>query len=130
MLPAGELSAAALRPRGSIVTKRSVAAVIILSIITFGIYALVWMVKTKGEMVKAGADIPTAWLLIVPIASIYWMWKWAGGVEHVTGGKFSQVIAFILLFVLGLIGMAIVQAELNKAIDRGVPGQLPQARVA
>jgi len=129
MLPGGAFTAA-LRPRGPIVTKRSVAAVIILSIITFGIYALVWMVKTKGEMVKAGADIPTAWLLIVPIASIYWMWKWAGGVEHVTGGKFSQVIAFILLFVLGLIGMAIVQAELNKAIDRGVPGQLPQARVA
>jgi len=129
MLRGGAFTAA-LRPRGTIVTKRSVAAVIILSIITFGIYALVWMVKTKGEMVKAGADIPTAWLIIVPIASIYWMWKWAGGVEHVTGGKFSQVIAFILLFVLGLIGMAIIQAELNKAIDRGVPGQLPQARVA
>ena len=111
-------------------TKRSVAAVIILSIITFGIYALVWFVKTKGEMVRAGADIPTAWLLIVPIASIYWMWKWAGGVEHVTAGKHSQVIAFILVFVLGLIGMAIIQAELNKAVDRGVPGQLPQARVA
>ena len=111
-------------------TKRSVAAVIILSIITFGIYALVWLVKTKGEMVKAGADIPTSWLLIVPIASIYYTWKWAGGVEHVTGGKFSQVIAFILLFVLGVIGMAIIQAELNKAVDRGVPGQLPQARVA
>ena len=111
-------------------TKRSVAMVIILSIVTLGIYALVWTVKTKGEMVRAGADIPTSWLLIVPIASIYYMWKWAGGVEHVTGGKFSQVISFILFFVLGLIGMAIIQSELNKAIDRGVPGQLPAARVA
>jgi len=112
------------------VTKRSVAAVIILTCITFGIYALVWWVKTKNEMVKAGADIPTAWLIIVPIASIYWMWKWAGGVEHVTGGKYSQVIAFILVAVLGIIGMAIIQSELNKAVDRGIPGQLPQARVA
>ena len=111
-------------------TKRSVAAVIILSIITFGIYGIVWFVKTKGEMVRAGADIPTAWLMIVPIASIYFMWKWAGGVEHVTGGKYSQVIAFILVFLLGVIGMAIIQAELNKAVDRGIPGQLPQARVA
>ena len=109
-------------------TKRSVAAVIILTIITFGIYALVWMVKTKGEMVKLGADIPTAWLLIVPIASIYWTWKFAGGVEHVTRGKQSQVMSFVLMFVLGVIGMAIIQAELNKV--EGGAGALPQARVA
>lgn len=111
-------------------TKRSVASVIILTLVTFGIYGLVWMVKTKNEMVKAGADIPTAWLLIVPIASIYWMWKFAGGVEHVTQGKQSQAISFIMMFVLGLIGMAIIQSALNQAIDRGVPGQLPAARVA
>ena len=107
--------------------KRSVAAVVILSIITFGIYALVWFVKTKNEMVQQGADIPTAWLLIVPIASIYWMWKWAGGVEHVSRGKSSQAIVFILTFLLGIIGMAIVQDMLNKAVDQN---QLPAARVA
>jgi|HubBroStandDraft_5_1064220.scaffolds.fasta_scaffold709349_1 hypothetical protein len=105
-------------------TKRSVAAVIILSIITFGIYSIVWFVKTKDEMVRQGADVPTAWLMIVPIASIYWMWKWAGGVERVTGSKFSQAVAFILVFLLGLIGMAIIQDAFNKSIE-----QLPQARV-
>ena len=92
-----------------------------------GIYAIVWFVKTKNEMVQQGADIPTAWLLIVPIASIYWMWKWAGGVEHVTRSKFSQAIAFILVFLLGIIGMAIVQDALNKASGQA---QMPQARVA
>jgi hypothetical protein len=110
--------------------KRSVVMVIVLSFITLGIYPLVWFVKTKGEMVNAGADIPTAWLIIVPIASIYWMWKWAGGVEHVSRGKMSQAIAFILVFLLSLIGMAIIQAELNKAVDQGMPGHMPQARVA
>lgn len=108
--------------------KRSVVAVILLTMITFGIYGLVWMVKTKNEMVQRGADIPTAWLLIVPIASIYWMWKYAGGVEHVTRGKQSQVISFILMFLLGVIGMAIIQSEFNKV--EGSAGQLPQARVA
>lgn len=110
--------------------KRSVIAVIILTCITFGIYGLVWFVKTKGEMVKHGADIPTAWLIIVPIAGIYWQWKWAGGVEHVTRGKASQAITFVLIFILGIIGMAIVQSWLNKAVDEGMPGQVPQARVA
>lgn len=112
-------------------TKRSVAAVIILSIVTLGIYYYVWQVKTKGEMVRAGADIPTAWMWLIPfVGLVYWQWKWAGGVEHVTGGKFSQVIAFVLIFFLGVIGLAIIQTELNNAVDRGVPSQLPQARVA
>jgi hypothetical protein len=105
--------------------KRSVAMVVILSIITFGIYALVWMVKTKNEMNTQGANIPTAWLIIVPVVSIWWMWKYAGGVEHVTRGKSSQVIAFILMFVLGVIGMAIIQDAFNKVADQG---QLPNAR--
>src|SRR5262245_31345335 len=110
--------------------KRSVAAVIILTIVTFGIYSLVWFVKTKGEMVKHGADIPSAILIIIPIANIYWQWKWSGGVEHVTRGKASQAVTFLLIFLLGLIGMAVVQSWLNRAIDEGVPGQMPQARVA
>lgn len=110
--------------------KRSVAAVVILTLITFHIYSIVWAVKTKNEMVRQGADIPTAWLLIVPVANIYWLWKWAGGVEHVTRGKASQAIAFIMIFLLDVIGMAIVQSWFNQAIDEGAPAQLPQARVA
>ena len=109
--------------------KRSVVAVILLTCVTFGIYSIVWFVKTKGEMVKQGADIPTAWLLIVPIANIWWFWKWSTGVEHVTRGKMQTAIAFILTWLLGIIGMAIVQSSFNKAVDEGM-GQLPQARVA
>jgi Domain of unknown function (DUF4234) len=118
------------RPGGLAMTKRSVAFVIILTLVTFGIYGLVWFVKTKGEMVEAGADIPTAWLLIVPIANIYWVWKWCGGVEHVTEGRSSQALSFVLVYLLSVVGMAIVQAELNKAIDRRAPHALPVARVA
>jgi hypothetical protein len=95
-------------------TKRSVIAVLILSIITFGIYGLVWFVKTKREMVRAGADIPTSWLIILPFINIYWMWKWAGGVDHMTKGKTSQAVSFILVFVLGIIGMAILQSTFNS----------------
>lgn len=109
--------------------KRSVAAVIILTFLTLGIYALVWTVKTKNEMVRLGANIPTAWCLIFFPTAIWFQWKYAGGVEHVTRGKQTQVISFILIFLLGFIGMAIIQAEFNKVGD-GAAGQLPQARVA
>lgn len=110
-------------------TKRSVAAVIILSLFTCGIYLLIWLVMTKREMVRAGADIPTTWLLLVPIANIWQVWKWCGGVEHVTGGRLTQPVAFLLRVFLHVIGAAIIQAELNKAIDRSPPVQLPVARV-
>lgn len=100
---------------------RSVVKVLLLTFITFGIYGLVWFVSTKEEMNAAGADIPTALLLIVPIANIYWIWKYCAGVELVTKGKTSQVIGFLLLALLGIIGVAIVQDGFNKLGARPEP---------
>jgi hypothetical protein len=94
--------------------QRNVAAVLVLTLITFGIYGLVWAVKTKNEMNKMGAQIPTAWLIIIPFASLWWMWKYSEGVEKVTGGKLSTVMCFVLWFLLGVIGMMIIQYEFNK----------------
>ena len=89
--------------------------------ITFGIYAIVWYVKTKEEMNSAGADIPTAWLPIVPIANIYWIWKWCEGIGKVTRDDLSPVVALLLIMFLGPIGMAVIQSSLNKkALPVGV----------
>lgn len=106
---------------------RGPIAVFFLSLITFGIYAIVWQVKTKNEMNKLGATIPTAWLMIVPIVSLYWMWKYCEGVEKVTGGKLSAILAFVLLFVLGVIGMAIIQNEFNKVAPGAAAAPVPPA---
>lgn len=93
---------------------RNPIAVILLSLITFGIYGLYWEVKTKGEMNARGAAIPTAWLIIIPFVNIWWLWKYSEGVEKVTNGKMSTVIAFVLLFVLGYIGAGVIQDSFNK----------------
>jgi hypothetical protein len=74
----------------------------------------VWFVKTKNEMNKLGAQIPTAWLLIVPFVSLWWMWKYSEGVEKVSGGKMSTVMSFVLLFLLSIVGVMILQYEFNK----------------
>jgi hypothetical protein len=100
-------------------TQRSVVLVIILTFITFGIYPIYWFVATKNEMNRSGAQIPTAWLMIVPIANIWWMWKYSEGVEVVTRKEMTGVIAFILLFLLGIIGMAILQVTFNKVASSG-----------
>ncbi|MFC1999734.1 DUF4234 domain-containing protein [Chloroflexota bacterium] len=95
-------------------TNRSPIMVFILSFITFGIYGIYWMVVTKNEMKARGADIPTAWLIIVPFVNIWWEWKFSVGVEKVTNKGMTAPIAFILLWILGMIGGAIIQSELNK----------------
>ncbi|WP_349898382.1 DUF4234 domain-containing protein [Parafrigoribacterium soli] len=96
--------------------RRSPAAPLLLPFVTFGIYSLVWYVKTKNEMKAAGSKIPTAWLLIVPIGNIVWIWKYAVGVEQFTGRSMRRHGAFWLLFLLGFIGAAIVQSSFNRSI--------------
>jgi len=104
--------------------------VVVLTILTLGVYALIWNVKTKREMVSRGADIPTCWLLFLPIGNVFWLWKWSGGIEKVTGAKMTTGTAFLLSLFLPLVSMAIIQDALNKAIDQVLPHQLPEARIA
>ncbi len=61
------------------IKNRNIVAVYLLTIFTLGIYGIYWQVQTKEEIKGLGADIPTAWLLIVPIANIYWLYKYAEG---------------------------------------------------
>lgn len=110
-------------------TKRSVAGVVLLSIITFGIYLIVWLVKTKNEANRAyNAGVPSAWWLIVPIGNIWWQWKFCKAVELGTRNKLSQVVGFILLALLSIIGVAIIQSKLNETLDE--VANLPLAKVA
>lgn len=94
--------------------KRSIAGVLLLPFITFGIYSLVWLIDTKEEMKRKGADIPSALLLIVPIGNLIWLWKYSKGVERVTSGHSGAGGTFCLLLFLGPIGMAVAQSGLNK----------------
>lgn len=99
--------------------------VFFLSIITFGIYALIWFVSTKHQANALGAKIPTCWLFILPIINIYWLWKFCEGLEYVTNKRVEGVISFIAILFLGVIGMAIVQNGINNAFS--APAQTYQA---
>jgi len=96
------------------ITRRDVILVYVLGIITFGIYFIVWMVKTKTEMNSLGAQIPTAWLLIVPIANIYWFYKYAEAFSTHVKKDNNAILWFILFWLISIIMPAIVQSELNK----------------
>ena len=84
------------------------------SFVTFGIGYLYWIIKTKTEINNLGAKIPTAWLLIIPIVNLYWMYKYAEGfVGFVKKGE-SAILWFILFALFGPIALLLVQMELNK----------------
>ena len=95
--------------------QRNPIAVFLLGLVTCGIYSLYWAVKTKGEMNKMGEQIPTAWILLIPIiGAVWWFWKYSEGVGRITKENPSGIMAFILLFLLGSIGQAIIQDFFNK----------------
>lgn len=95
------------------ITKRNIVLIYLLGIVTLGIYIIYWMKKTKDELNELGAQIPTAWLIIIPIANIYWLYKYAEGFSKVTK-KESVLLWFIVFFLIGIAMPAIVQSELNK----------------
>ena len=110
--------------------RRNPLAVLFLPFVTFGIYGIVWLVKTKDEMNSLGASIPTGWLLIVPFANLYWLWVYGTGVALVTRGAFSALGCFLLKIFLGPIGYAILQNEFNKIAvtaqpSPALPGNYP-----
>ena len=99
------------------IQRRNPVAVVILSIITFGIYGIYWFVKTKDEINSLGAEIPTAWLLIIPIANLYFEYKYAEGFSTFVKKDDSAIMWFLLLFFVGIVTVAIFQVELNKLAD-------------
>lgn len=102
--------------------KRNIVIVVLLSLITLGIYSIYWEVVTKKEMVSQGADIPTAWLIIIPFVNIYWLYKYCMGVEKVSSGKMSGILLFVLFILFGIIGQAVAQDTLNKVADGSAMG--------
>jgi hypothetical protein len=101
---------------------RNPVAVLILTAITFGIYGLYWTVKTKGEINSLGGKIPTAWLLIIPIANIYFLYRYAEYFSMYIKKDNGTILWFLLFMVIAPVGMILAQIELNKlALSGGTP---------
>lgn len=100
------------------IKRRNPALVIIFTIITFGIYGIYWFVKTKNEINSLGANIPTAWLLIIPIANLYWDYKYAEGFSNYVKKDNNAVLWFLLFFFVAPVAVIIFQIELNKLVEK------------
>ena len=112
--------------------KRSSLAVLVWSVITFGIYSLAWFVETKREMNTRGEKLPTAWWLIIPVLSFVWQWRYSQALWRHTArahNRMSPVTAFLLMLFLPVIAAPIFQDIINADINAGDAEQLARARV-
>jgi len=106
---------------------RNIVTCILLAIVTFGIYGIYWAVKTKDEINSLGAQIPTAFLLIIPIANIYFVYKYAEGFAIYVMKDKNTILWFVLYLVIAPVAAILVQIELNKLADGGVRAGAPIA---
>ncbi|GAA4684842.1 DUF4234 domain-containing protein [Frondihabitans cladoniiphilus] len=94
--------------------RRSAVAVFFLQVITIGIYSIVWLAKTRGEVNRSGARAITTWWILCPFGVFWYLWSLAKGISVATGLGTGGNYALLLL--LGNLGAAIVQARINDRI--------------
>lgn len=114
--------------------KRSIASVILFTILTCGIYGIYWFVVVTNEIeeelgdksdgcCKSGGLAFLFSLLTCGIYGIYWWYKEAQRVVTLGEEKGLRLsdngIAYILLSVFGfsIVSTALLQADLNKIAD-------------
>lgn len=103
---------------------RSALAVFILTVVTFGIYSIVWYAKTRGELNRNGAHAMTTWWILVPFSMFWYGWSLAKGISHITGLGIGG--NYVLLLLLGNLGQAIVQARINGAVSANAQAAVTQ----
>ena len=50
--------------------KRGLIFVTVMSIVTFGIYDIYWLISTRNELVKRGQNILTPWVFLAPVLGL------------------------------------------------------------
>ena len=96
------------------IQERNVALIYVYSFLTFGIYGLYWLVSTKRDINSLGGEIPTTWIVLVPFAGFYHMYKYCEGYATKVKKDDNTIMYFCLAFFVGFVMPAIVQPELNK----------------
>ena len=55
-------------------------------------------------------------LASIPL-TFYWLWKFSKGVEEYTNKELSSILVFVLMWLVGIIGAAILQNKFNDMLD-------------
>ena len=110
-----------------VVTKRSIATCIILSIVTIGIYSLYWMYKLHEEVHAVSGEQPSCsggMLILLTIVTfgiygLYWCYKQGERIDKIHQMRGipmgNNAVLYLVVSIVGLsiVAMALMQNELN-----------------
>lgn len=101
------------------IKRRNPLLVVLYTLISFGIYGIVWYVKTSQELYKntTTAIKPIKLLfLLIPIFgvvySFFYLWRYCRAVNELT--KFNNVVLYLIFLFTGIGGIIATQIQLNK----------------
>ena len=102
----------------AVIKRRNMWMQVLLYIVTFSIYGIYWFYVSSKEMVtykKLDGD-PALWtfLMFIPFAGIYSVWKHSESVSAFTDKRYGQLLIFILWLFFSPAVWAITQIELNR----------------
>ena len=104
------------------VKEKNLVLCIVLSLVTFGIYGIVWFIQmnsdikaiTKDEWFNGGKNFLLT-LVTCGIWGMYWAYKAGKADAQISGGNDNAVLYLILtLFGLGIVVYCLVQNDINK----------------
>jgi len=107
-----------------VIKERNVFMVYFLMFITFGFYGIYWSVSTKEDMNSLGAEIPTAWLLVLPGINLYWLYKYSEAYACQVRKSNDPMVWFLINFFVGFVTPAFVQSGLNESSSPKPQGQI------
>jgi hypothetical protein len=93
---------------------RSVGMDYLLGLVTLGIYPIYWYIATKDEINSLGGNVPTGFLLFVPIINFYWMYKYCEGFSNYVAKDNNPAKWFLITFFAGFLNPFLMQPEYNK----------------
>ncbi len=104
--------------------EKNIILLLVLSFLTFGIYAIFWIVSMANEIAEicpeeynvGGWKMILFSILTCGIYTIFWFYKAGKMLAKVNATKADNSVIYLLLHCIGLgiVSMALIQDELNK----------------
>jgi len=100
--------------------ERSPVMVLILGIITLGIYLIYWLYQAFKQVLEDSDSSPVLWLIgmLVPLLNVVILWKFSMTVEEYSGGETDGILIFILYLVFAPAAIYIIQRDLNTGLEK------------
>lgn len=107
--------------------RRNIAVCVILSILTLGIYYLIWMCRLNSDInemsqdssAPGGAMLVLLVFLTLGIYHLYWLYKMGEKCDRITGQDAHSSIIYLLLGIvgLGIVSYALMQDTINRVLE-------------